>query len=252
MKRLTTSEFIEKARHAHGDTYDYSKVEYVNNSVKVCIICPIHGEFWQAPRDHLSKHGCPRCNVSQKSKKVLGVGVNDVANATIVSYISYSLWLDILKRCYSERRLKRFPTYIGCSISEEWKLFSEFRKWFDSHYIEGWSLDKDILVKGNKVYGPKTCCFVPNEINTFFTKRQNDRGKFVIGVVNKRNNKYISSISINGHIKHLGCFETEEEAFDAYKEAKEEQAKKLADKYKTQLDPRVYEALYNYNVAITD
>lgn len=136
--------------------------------------------------------------------------------------------------------------------NEEWKLFSEFRKWFDNHYIEGWSLDKDILVKGNKVYGPKTCCFVPNEINTFFTKRQNDRGKFVIGVVNKRNNKYISSISINGHIKHLGCFETEEEAFDAYKEAKEGQAKKLADKYKTQLDPRVYEALYNYNVAITD
>ncbi len=58
----TTEDFIETARIIHGDKYDYSKVEYVNNVTKVCIICPEHGEFWQRPNSHLSrKHGCPHC-----------------------------------------------------------------------------------------------------------------------------------------------------------------------------------------------
>lgn len=57
----TTEEWIEQAKRVHGDKYDYSKVEYVNNKTKVCIVCPIHGEFWQRPNDHLNKNGCPKC-----------------------------------------------------------------------------------------------------------------------------------------------------------------------------------------------
>ena len=68
-KRLTKEEFIEKARKIHGDKFDYSKVEYVNNSTKVCIICPIHGEFWQKPNGHLNGHGCPNCNGGVKIDK---------------------------------------------------------------------------------------------------------------------------------------------------------------------------------------
>lgn len=252
MRKLTTEDFIIRAKKVHGDKYNYDKVEYINSTTKVCIVCKEHGDFWQIPSDHLSNHGCPHCNISQKGKKVCGVGVNDVKNATIVCNIGYSLWNDVLKRCYSERRHKRMPTYIKCSICDEWKLFSAFNKWFEKNYVEGWHLDKDILVKGNKEYGPNTCRFVPLEINTFFTKRQNDRGKFMIGVVREINNKYVSAISINGIIKHLGCFNSEIDAFIAYKEAKEAQAKVLADKYKHQLDKRVYEALYNYKVEITD
>ena len=60
-KQLTTKEFIGKAREIHGDKYDYSKVEYVNANTKVCIICPIHGEFWQTPTSHLNSSGCPVC-----------------------------------------------------------------------------------------------------------------------------------------------------------------------------------------------
>ena len=56
-----TENFIETARKIHGDKYDYSKVEYINNSTKVCIICPEHGEFWQTPNKHLSGCGCPKC-----------------------------------------------------------------------------------------------------------------------------------------------------------------------------------------------
>jgi len=62
-----TSKFIEKARKIHGDKYDYSKVEYVNNRTKVCIICPEHGEFWQMPSSHLNGHGCQKCNIKKLS-----------------------------------------------------------------------------------------------------------------------------------------------------------------------------------------
>lgn len=61
MKKLTTEEFIERARKVHGDLYDYSKVEYKGNKIRVCIVCPIHGEFWQTPNTHLDGHGCPEC-----------------------------------------------------------------------------------------------------------------------------------------------------------------------------------------------
>ena len=59
MIKNTLENFIEKAKKIHGDKYDYSKVEYVNNRTKVCIICPEHGEFWQSPNKHLhTKYGC--------------------------------------------------------------------------------------------------------------------------------------------------------------------------------------------------
>ena len=73
MKAKTTKQFIEKAKQVHGNKYDYSKVEYVNNRTKVCIICPIHGEFWQTPNDHLDGCGCKKCfneRVRGKSKLI--------------------------------------------------------------------------------------------------------------------------------------------------------------------------------------
>ena len=61
MAMLTTEEFIKKAREVHGDKYDYSKVEYVNSTTKVCIICPKHGEFTQSPKKHIAGQGCEKC-----------------------------------------------------------------------------------------------------------------------------------------------------------------------------------------------
>ena len=61
MKKITTEEFINRARKVHGNKYDYSKVEYINNKTKVCIVCPEHGEFWQTPNAHLQGQGCYKC-----------------------------------------------------------------------------------------------------------------------------------------------------------------------------------------------
>ena len=68
-QKLTTAIFIERAQAVHGDRYDYSKVEYVNSSTKVCIICPKHGEFWQSPYSHLNGHGCSKCAYEVKRQR---------------------------------------------------------------------------------------------------------------------------------------------------------------------------------------
>ena len=68
-KRLTQEEFILKSKKIHGDKYDYSKVSYINNRTKVCIICPEHGEFWMIPDSHLRKRGCPMCGTRAAQMK---------------------------------------------------------------------------------------------------------------------------------------------------------------------------------------
>lgn len=252
-KRLTTEEFIEKAKKIHGDKYDYSKVEYINGATKVCIICPVHGEFWQLPRDHIyAPSGCPYCNFSQKGKKIYGVGINDVEFGAKIFPKTYSTWRGMLRRCYDVEILDRHPTYNNCHVFDDWKFFSRFKEWYDTYYVEGWHLDKDILFKGNKIYSPTTCCFVPQEINKLFTKRQLDRGKFPIGVTQKGGHQYFSSISIDGIVTSLGGFNTIEDAFRAYKVAKEAYIKEVADRWKDKIEKRLYEALYNYKVEITD
>lgn len=72
-KRKTTEQFINEAKKFHGNKYDYSKVDYINNSTKVTIICPVHGEFEQRPRSHLEGYGCAKCATSgfDKSKSAI-------------------------------------------------------------------------------------------------------------------------------------------------------------------------------------
>ena len=79
-RKLTKENFILKAREIHGWKYDYSKVEYVDNSTKVCIICPEHGEFWQTPNNHLNGYGCQLCGkniVGEKLRKNIETFIND-------------------------------------------------------------------------------------------------------------------------------------------------------------------------------
>ena len=67
--RLTLEEFVKRATCLHNGKYDYSKVEYVNSSTKVCIVCPKHGEFWQTPNKHLQGRGCPKCAQIERNRK---------------------------------------------------------------------------------------------------------------------------------------------------------------------------------------
>ena len=161
----------------------------------------------------------------------------------------------MIKRCYNKKATEKEPTYIGCAVDERWHNFQNFAEWYDENYnpetMKEWHLDKDILIKRNKIYSHETCCFVPQEINLLFVKSNNTRGKYPIGVY-KENRKFITQVRINGKREIVGSFNTPEQAFQAYKTAKEQYIKEVADKWKDKIDPRVYNAMYNYKVEITD
>ena len=65
----STKQFIEEANLIHNNKYNYSKVNYINANTKVCIICPIHGEFWQTPANHLKGRKCPKCKFELLKRK---------------------------------------------------------------------------------------------------------------------------------------------------------------------------------------
>ena len=167
----------------------------------------------------------------------------------------------MLKRCYSSKFQEKNPSYKGCYVCDNWLYYSNFKKWYDENYyeIDGkiLQLDKDILVKGNKVYSPDTCVFVPKFINSLFTKCQNSRGELPIGVhYHKRDKKYVAQLSVckNGKstLKSLGYYNTPNEAFEAYKQAKESYIKDVADEYKDRIPVELYKAMYEYEVNIND
>ena len=120
--------------------------------------------------------------------------------------------------------------------------------------VKGFDLDKDLLIKGNKVYSENTCIFIPREINTLLVKRKASRGECLIGVYWSNTSKtFIARVKKNkGKSEWLGFFKTELEAFNAYKQAKESFIKEQASNWKDQIDERAYNALMNYTVEIAD
>ena len=192
-------------------------------------------------------------------KRVLGVGFLGFGEykQTInnIQTESYKTWYQMIRRCYSEKQLNRNPSYEGCTVCEEWHNFQNFARWYEENYYkidkETMALDKDILSKGNKIYSPKTCIFVPKRINSIFTSTPTKRRKFPIGV-SKVNDVYRSTINKNKKNIRIGYFKTPEEAFYVYKEAKEKYIKQVADEYKDKIPTKLYEAMCNYKVEITD
>ena len=168
----------------------------------------------------------------------------------------YVFWKGILERCYDEKYHSKYPTYKDCCVSEDFKYYPYFKGWCNKQIgfdQDGWHLDKDILVKGNKAYSEDTCCFVPSAINNLFVKSNSSRGDLPIGVsFDKDSQKYRPHLSMNGKVSHLKRVDTVEEAFSMYKHIKEGYIKDIAEKYKGQIDKRVYQALLNYKVEITD
>ena len=174
----------------------------------------------------------------------------------------YDTWINMMQRCYDSKYNEKYPTYKDCSISDEFHNFQNFGEWDNDNYYqikgERMELDKDILVKHNKIYSPETCIYVPKTINLLFTKRQNDRGDNLIGTYLHKNDKYIAQCSLinpkTGKSKqeYLGYYDTEFEAFQVYKYHKEKNIKMVADYFKKQIPNELYDGLYRYEVEITD
>ena len=122
----------------------------------------------------------------QTNKLVQGHGVNDFNGPVKINgrpLKFYITWSNMLQRCYSEKSMSRHPTYRNCSVCDSWLSLTTFKEWFDTNYREGMSLDKDILIQGNKVYSPERCRFVPQYINSLLCDAGAIRGELPLGVV---------------------------------------------------------------------
>ena len=182
-----------------------------------------------------------------RSPAYIGIGKYHSKNCNI----GYNKWIGMFRRCY----IYDLISYNGCTVSEDWWDFQNFASWFEENYPDDrssrWDLDKDILIKNNKVYSKDTCCFVPVDINKLFTSRVNHRGDYPLGVYYKAKNKKFCAQCADGSGSaqvYLGLFDTAEEAFLVYKTFKEGTIKKQALKFRDKLDDRVYETLCNYQV----
>ena len=167
---------------------------------------------------------------------------------------AYDAWYQMLRRCYDEKLQNKKPTYKGCTVDETWHNFQAFAEWYENNYYEipneTMQLDKDILLKGNKVYGPNTCIIVPNSINSLFKHKKGniDLPKGVSKIGKKyRGSYYCNDMKINGP-----TVETIEEAFDFYKQGIESRIKQIANMYIEYLPDNIYNILINYEINIDE
>lgn len=186
-----------------------------------------------------------------KRSLVCGVGVNDAdypvyTTATvdgkkkvIWSCPFYSRWKDMLKRCYSAPVKLRHPTYTECEVIIKWHSFMAFRGWMVQKGWEGKYLDKDIIIPNNKIYSPETCVFVSEAVNDFILERRTVKSENPVGVYkDPRSGRFQAKCAnpLTGKQEHVGCYESAEEAHQAWLDKKTELAYALASE---QSDPRV-------------
>jgi len=181
-----------------------------------------------------------RSTLRKRLKKVCGRGINDadypvhkfsykknskgnlVVDKRIWTCPYYSVWYDMFRRCFLSDGKRGQKNYTSCSVCEEWLTFSNFKKWMEKQDWEGKELDKDLLVEGNKIYSPSTCTFISHDLNQFFKDRGNDRGRCSSVGVTEKNGRFMSRCS-DPFLKervYLGSFDTEAEAFKAWKNYK--------------------------------
>lgn len=185
-------------------------------------------------------------------KLICGVGTND-ADYKVTKYEKitkkqiwicpfYKTWKNMLVRCYDEKRQKVYPSYKDCKVCPEWLIFSNFKKWMELQDWLGKELDKDLLNKGNKLYSESTCIFLDVRVNLFLLESNSTRGEYPIGVnLYKPSGNFVAKINTGGvGQKHLGYFDTPEEAHKCWLDNKIKLAKEIA---KTQSDSRIAEAI---------
>lgn len=192
------------------------------------------------------------------------IDINEDESFSISYSKEYKFWFNILCRCKDDKFKKDNHTYTECLIDEKWLYFWEFYKWLHNqdnflswNYNDGWAIDKDIIVKGNKIYSSETCCLVPKNINNLLLKHDKKRGEYPIGVTKRKSDGMFevqcSNPLINKYVT-VGLYSNEINAFMGYKKYKENIIKKVAElEYnKKNITKQCYNALLDYQVEIDD
>ena len=191
-----------------------------------------------------------------KRELVRGVGVNDAPyvirykeNGKYMRCPYYQQWDNMLSRAYNVNYHRTRPSYVGCSVDPRWHKFTDFRKWMEKQDWEGKCLDKDILVQGNKCYSPDTCIFVSNNINVLMSDAGRTRKNGLPKGVNKNGKRYKAEMYRgDASSKHIGTYDTPEEAHTMYTIKKCEVIKEVA----AEQEPRLRDALIRHAKALED
>lgn len=226
-------------------------IDYKNyNNVTVIFyepFCVVRCSLGSLQKGHVSNPMFP----TVLGKGYIGVGSYNSKNCGRV----YKLWKGILYRCIRSNQ----PAYTDVNVCDEWLNFQNFAAWceaqefFNAKDDKGLSyqLDKDILVRGNRVYSPEFCRFVPANINNLILSNKFKRGKHPIGVYFKQG-KFLAQITWSCPEKRntlfIGSFDTAEEAFLAYKKVKEAHIAEVANKWVGRIDLDIYESLTGWVV----
>lgn len=127
----------------------------------------------------------------------------------------------MIGRCYDDNLKKINPSYNGCSVIDDWIIFSNFRGWMEKQDWKGKSIDKDIINPGNKIYSPENCVFVLSSLNNLVVNKSSLGSNTPVGVYKcKRTGSYSAKVRYRGGYIHLGVFELVEKADQAYRKEK--------------------------------
>ena len=170
--------------------------------------------------------------IKPKNTLIYGIGINDAdyeicprdINGKRIWCPYYRKWVDMIRRGYTPHR----ACYNGVTVNPIWHRFSNFKKWMQQQPYwsdENMELDKDILIEGNREYGPDTCLFVPRKVNNFFKSSTNHAS----GVKYRKNKKKAWEARFGVGGKCLGYFSSKEEAKLAYLNAKIKAGEELAN-----------------------
>ena len=230
-------------------------VQYINaNKVLVEFTATGH-QTWTSWRNF--KRGCIKDPLAKDIYGVacFGDGAYDSNNP------AYRRWFDMIRRCYDPEWLKKAPTYEEASVCDEWLNYQNFAAWYEEHQPseQDWHLDKDLISGKSKIYSPDTCVFLPLELNMLISKNEAIRGELPMGVIedDKRPGTYISRLTNNIGLTDktylfYKSFNSIEEAFNAYRNEKLKWVRIQADRFKSKLEPKAYEALLRWDITITD
>lgn len=188
---------------------------------------------------------------------VRGVGYLGIGEYSAKNKMEYLTWTNMLKRAYDDKTKDVQPSYKSSKVCDEWLNFQNFAKWCNSQEFfnakdakgRSYQLDKDLIVLGSKTYSPESCCFIPQSLNLAVSKRISNR-KHPTGVrFDDKVGKFSASLTKFSSRVSLGYFDNKQEAFLAFKFAKEKYIKDLAGIYKGSICNRAYKALLSYQVS---
>lgn len=230
---------------------DYAKIIEYNSSLDVVVqfqdehgyIC--HVEYWNFKKGHVK-------NPYHKNKYggYVGEGKYKSTENRKGTYI-YNAWIRMLERSKNKKFKEKFPAYKDVDCCDEWLCFQNFAEWYEENYYEvngqSMEVDKDWLHQGNKIYCPEFCSVVPSIINSCLLTHEKTKGNLPIGISKTTGNKYKARISIEGKRKDLGVYVDLIDALNAYKKAKIDYVKYLANKYRGVLPKKVYNQMIHFD-----